>query len=129
MSEIKTDKLTGVSTAGSILVTGEGNSTTTNLQQGLIKQWVMGATDASLDDSFNTSSGTDNSQGQYTYAFSNNMNTANYSIQCTCHSGAIVETDTSNQAAASYKVLCFSRPGLSSFSDVEHFGIVAGDLA
>jgi hypothetical protein len=89
----------------------------------------MGATDASLDDSFNTSSGTDNSAGQYTYAFSNNMNTANYSIQCTCHSGAIVETDTSLQAAASYKFQCFSRPGLSSFSDVEHFGVVAGDLA
>ena len=129
MSEVKTNKLTGTSTAGSILVTGEGNSTTTNLQQGLIKQWVMGATDASLDDSFNTSSGTDNSAGQYTYAFTNNMNTANYSIQCTCHSGAIVETDTSLQAAASYKFQCFSRPGLSSFSDVEHFGVVAGDLA
>ena len=34
-SELKVDKFTGVTTAGSILVTGEGNSTTTNLQQGL----------------------------------------------------------------------------------------------
>ena len=33
-SELKVDKFTGVTTAGSILVTGEGNSTTTNLQQG-----------------------------------------------------------------------------------------------
>jgi hypothetical protein len=89
----------------------------------------MGATDASLDDSFNTSSGTDNSAGQYTYAFTNNMNSASYSIQCTCHSGSIVETDTSLQAVSSYKFQCFSRPGLSSFSDVEHFGMVAGDLA
>ena len=36
-SELKVDKFTGVTTAGSILVTGEGNSTTTNLQQGLLK--------------------------------------------------------------------------------------------
>ena len=128
-TEAKTDELTGKTTAGSIAVTAEGNTTTTNLQQGLIKQWVMGATDASLDDSFNTSSGTDNAQGQYTYAFSNNMNSANYSIQCTCHSGAIVETDTGNQAAASYKFQCFTRPSLDAFSDVEHFGMVAGDLA
>ena len=39
-SELKVDKFTGVTTAGSILVTGEGNSTTTNLQQGLVKHWV-----------------------------------------------------------------------------------------
>jgi hypothetical protein len=38
-SELKVDKFTGVTTAGSILVTGEGNSTTTNLQQGLAKVW------------------------------------------------------------------------------------------
>ncbi len=40
MSEIKTDKFTGTTTAGSIVVTGEGNSTTTNLQQGLVKHWT-----------------------------------------------------------------------------------------
>ena len=40
MSEILVNKLTGTSTAGSILVTGEGNSTTTNLQQGLAKAVV-----------------------------------------------------------------------------------------
>ena len=39
-SELKVDKFTGVTTAGSIDVTGEGNSTTTNLQQGLAKHWV-----------------------------------------------------------------------------------------
>ena len=39
-STLKINTLTGVSTAGSIAVTGEGNSTTTNLQQGLAKFWV-----------------------------------------------------------------------------------------
>ena len=40
MSTIKTNTLTGTTSAGSILVTGEGGSTTTNLQQGLTKTWV-----------------------------------------------------------------------------------------
>ena len=39
-SVLKVDTLTGVTTAGSIAVTGEGNSTTTNLQQGLVKAWA-----------------------------------------------------------------------------------------
>ena len=39
-STLKINTLTGVTTAGSIAVTGEGNSTTTNLQQGLCKVWV-----------------------------------------------------------------------------------------
>ena len=39
MSTIKTNTLTGTTSAGSILVTGEGGSTTTNLQQGLNKVW------------------------------------------------------------------------------------------
>tara|TARA_Y100001972_G_scaffold84092_1_gene102331 strand:+ start:173 stop:595 length:423 start_codon:yes stop_codon:yes gene_type:complete len=37
MATLKTNTLTGTSTAGSIAVTGEGGSTTTNLQQGLPK--------------------------------------------------------------------------------------------
>ena len=40
-SQLKVDTLTGVTTAGSIVVTGEGNSTTTNLQQGLAKCWIF----------------------------------------------------------------------------------------
>ena len=39
-STLKINTLTGVSTAGSIAVTGEGNSTTTNMQNGLAKAWV-----------------------------------------------------------------------------------------
>ena len=44
MSTVKVNTLTGVSTAGSIAVTGEGNSTTTNLQNGLCKGYVARAT-------------------------------------------------------------------------------------
>ena len=65
-SVLKVNTLTGVTTAGSIAVTGEGNSTTTSLQQGLVKFWVYGNTAASLQDSFNIASGTDNGTGDYT---------------------------------------------------------------
>ena len=57
-SELKVDKITGVTTAGSIDVTGEGNSTTTNLQQGLVKSWncLNGTGTIAIRDSFNVSS-------------------------------------------------------------------------
>tara|TARA_R110000787_G_scaffold261815_1_gene367155 strand:- start:626 stop:1018 length:393 start_codon:yes stop_codon:yes gene_type:complete len=71
MSEIKTNKLTGTSTAGSILVTGEGNSTTTSLQQGLAKTWVAATLAAVIYDSFNISSNTDEGTGDYKYGISN----------------------------------------------------------
>ena len=78
-SELKVDKFTGVTTAGSILVTGEGNSTTTNLQQGLAKAWVAftGTSTISTNDSFNTSGVTDNGTGDYTPAWTNAFNGAN----------------------------------------------------
>tara|TARA_R110000823_G_scaffold81136_1_gene184434 strand:+ start:254 stop:664 length:411 start_codon:yes stop_codon:yes gene_type:complete len=80
MSEILVNKLTGTSTAGSILVTGEGNSTTTNLQQGLAKAWVnFNGSTFGINDSFNVGSMTDNSTGDYTVTFSNALSSANFS--------------------------------------------------
>ena len=74
-SELKVDKFTGVTTAGSILVTGEGNSTTTNLQQGLAKAWthLNGSGTIAIQDSFNTSSATDRDTGRYEFNRTNNM--------------------------------------------------------
>ena len=74
-SELKVDKFTGVTTAGSIDVTGEGNSTTTNLQQGLAKVWTRYTTDTTtaITDSFNVSSLNDTATGRTDIVFSNNM--------------------------------------------------------
>jgi hypothetical protein len=81
LSEVKTNKLTGTSTAGSIVVTGEGNSTTTNLQQGLVKAWFqIDAASGVLDDSFNYSSSSDNGTGSFSQTFTNNMANQNYSF-------------------------------------------------
>ena len=74
---IKTDKLTGNSTASSISVVGEGGSTTTNLQQGLTKFWIQHNDGASVSDSFNAGTTTDHGTGSYTHAFTNNMSAAN----------------------------------------------------
>ena len=72
-SEIAIDKLKGVSSAASISVVAEGGSTTTNLQQGLVKSWVFSGEDAALTNAFNTASGTDNSTGNYSFTYTSNL--------------------------------------------------------
>jgi len=81
-SELKVNTLTGVSTAGSIAVTAEGNSTTTNLQQGLAKAWVNldGDSTAALTDTFNVGSLTDNGTGSFTVTYTNNMGNTTYAV-------------------------------------------------
>ena len=81
-SILKVDTITGVATAGSIAVTGEGNSTTTNLQQGLAKAWFNfnGSGTVALSDSFNMSSVTDNTTGTYTPAVTSAMGNTDYAL-------------------------------------------------
>jgi hypothetical protein len=82
-SILKVDTLTGVTTAGSISVTGEGNSTTTNLQQGLAKAWVhINMSTAANVDSFNIASITDDGSGTFDATYTTAQATANYVI-CT----------------------------------------------
>ncbi|MEC8785814.1 MAG: hypothetical protein VXX33_04690, partial [Pseudomonadota bacterium] len=79
MSTILVNTLTGTSTAGSIAVTGEGNSTTTNLQQGLAKTFSLSAADGtSISDSFNISSLSDDGTALQTFSLTNSMSSANY---------------------------------------------------
>ena len=81
MSTILVNTLTGTSTAGSIAVTGEGNSTTTNLQQGLAKAWAdYSGSGTTFTDSFNCASATDNDTGDYTITLTNDMASGNFSI-------------------------------------------------
>jgi len=128
MSEIKTDKLTGVGTAGVIVVTGEGNSTTTNLQQGLAKAWVSKATDGTQSiqgDSFNASSLTDVSTGQLDITVTDLMNNNGFCVQ---------NTTTSNypyygnaQSTSKYRLISVNSGG--SVADGAKNGTVYGDLA
>ena len=130
-SILKVDTLTGVTTAGSISVTGEGNSTTTNLQQGLLKAWVRidGTGTAAIDDSFNCGSLTDNGTGDYSVTRTNNMSSVDtyYVID-----GQFVNSqntngaDWSNCTAALVRYKVFD----SSATDRDPVGYaVIGDLA
>lgn len=83
MSEIKTDKLTGVGTAGDITVTSEGGAATMQLQQGLAKVWFLLEGDIGTPvfrDSLNGSSVTDNGTGDYTAFFSNSFNSSDNAL-------------------------------------------------
>ena len=126
MSTLKTNTLTGVSVAGSIAVTGEGNSTTTNLQQGLAKVWANNSASAIVD-SFNTSGFTDNGTGDFTTTFTNNMNNTTYSPKGTSPVAEIFAT--SSLATSSLRVNIFSRADSFSLQDQIHFFSIHGDLA
>ena len=125
-SVLKVNTLTGVTTAGSIVVTGEGNSTTTNLQQGLAKTWHKSTDAASVEDSLNVSGGTDNGTGNYTFAFSNNIGNATYAHpHSTCLVNCCAWSHT--RAASSMIIEVFMDAG--NPRDAETHGTVHGDLA
>ena len=77
-STLKINTLTGVTTAGSIAVTGEGNSTTTNLQQGLNKAFINHNAGSTIRDSFNVGSLTDSGTGDYKTNFTNSFSNNDY---------------------------------------------------
>ena len=138
-SILKVDTITGVTTAGSISVTGEGNSTTTNLQQGLCKMWARldGTGTIALRDSFNVGSATDQGTGDYTINFTNSMNNDDYSVSanagqsdknfprvCACGTAA-----DSGFATSSHGILS-QRPDNQADDDMEFVvSSVHGDLA
>lgn len=95
-SVLKVNTLTGVTTAGSIAVTGEGNSTTTNLQQGLAKHFILQENKGSntTHNSFNNSSVDDHATGVIEPKFIANMANANSlltgGIASGVHNGAVM---------------------------------------
>ena len=134
MATLKTNTLTGTTTAGSIAVTGEGNSTTTNLQQGLTKAWINlnGTSTIATRDSFNVSSQDDDGTGLYSYNLTSAMGNSNY--QCNSNAGT-TSIGTTNRAASSIpenasSVLIGCRNMSNGAIDVENMhGNINGDLA
>jgi len=128
-SQLKVDTLTGVTTAGSIVVTGEGNSTTTNLQQGLTKCWVLfnGTGTIASTDSFNVSGLTDNGTGNYTVSINNDMSVSNgFSCVGSDEDRGVGEVDPNGTGA----VTCVRRDTSASAQDCAQISVtVNGDLA
>ena len=136
MSTVKVNTLTGTSTAGSIAVTGEGNSTTTNLQQGLAKAWanVDGTGTVNLRDSFNVSTLTDSGTGVYKLTFSSNMNNDDYSSVAsgnisTANSGRDVSCPGSTITTSEVDMKCFRSDNLAAEDFDFAMNQVNGDLA
>ena len=73
-NNVKVNQLSGIDTAGSITVQGEGTATT-NLQQGLQKQWIdfNGSGTVAIVDSFNSASISDEGTGDYRVNLTNAM--------------------------------------------------------
>ena len=126
-SELKVDKFTGVTTAGSILVTGEGNSTTTNLQQGLAKAWHSSSSSAAVGDSLNVSGSTDNGTGDYSYTFSNNFASSNIAISGLCLTDDRNAQYSRSRATTDYRIRHYGHD--DDFADVSNAGQLHGDLA
>ena len=139
MSTVIVNTLTGTTTAGSISVTGEGNSTTTNLQQGVCKAWVQfdgDATDAAARDSNNVGSMTDHSTGTHSVNFTNNMANDDYSFAMAANNNdtgtGMVTGDSGHQTVVAVGSLKFSFTGSSSNSVTDTIigsAMIIGDLA
>jgi len=132
-SQLKVDTLTGVTTAGSIDVTGEGNSTTTNLQQGLAKSWVFGGTDATVFDSLNVGSSTDHGTGDYSYTLSNSFSNAYFSQTASASSTDQHRTCTQNPGRHTASIMaCETSDDAGdavSLDNTNHCLTAHGDLA
>jgi len=140
MSTLLLNTLTGKTSAGSIVVTGEGGSTTTNMQQGLCKGWAL--TDfaaAQNDDSFNVSAYTDYAAGYGQLSWNNDFNNANYAVAQAC-SGSDTNPNcvpgsngNSSKGAGTIRINTMDSSNATPSSDMidyAEFGTVAmGDLA
>ena len=134
MSTVLLNTLTGKTSAGSIVVTGEGGSTTTNMQQGLAKSWTSDETLASdvggawTGDTFNVSSITDSDTGKCLVNFSNNFSNTGFASQGT-QSGYsvndIVSTKENNTTTARDDVYIYD----GSYKDAPFCHTTHGDLA
>mgnify|MGYP003636140863 CR=1 FL=1 len=129
-SILKVDTITGVTTAGSVAVTGEGNSTTTNLQQGLAKAWAdfNGTGTAAVQDSHNIASTTDNGTGDYTFTYTNAMGGTDYSYMLSGNSEPIPYELGTSRSANLCRALIRNSSNAAADTDAISM-LIHGDLA
>tara|TARA_X000000950_G_scaffold272325_1_gene354697 strand:- start:422 stop:829 length:408 start_codon:yes stop_codon:yes gene_type:complete len=135
MATLKTNTLTGTSTAGSIAVTGEGNSTTTNLQQGLCKVFYRIATSNSntVEETFNVSGFTDNGTGDVSITHTNNTVSNPAAVSGHVNTGSYTEEVQNVSNSASSRIITYngnvSYNGTFTAVDSTTVYAVFGDLA
>ena len=140
MSTVLLNTLTGKTSAGSIVVTGEGGSTTTNLQQGLAKATCTfsgAASGATVRDSFNQSSTDDDAVGQYGVNFTSAMSSTEFTTtgsnigdsSTTTRTGGLVAALNAN-TSSSINFASVETEGSISHTDWTYINtVVHGDLA
>jgi hypothetical protein len=120
MSEIKVDNLTGKTSAGNITVTSEGGAATQSLQQGLAKAWCFfdgTAGTIAFADSFNGSSLSDVSTGQYDMNFSSSMSNITYPAS---FSGNDRNDNRATSPQSSSACRMLNRMGIDGFSATDN---------
>ena len=126
--EIKTNTFKGQTTAGSIAVQGEGTATT-NLQQGLLKGWIN-TNQASINDSFNFGSVTDNGTGNYTSTLTNALSNTTYCVSISSNMGGGNGGFNGTATLTTSTILTYSFTNTGSYRDVNPLFLkIAGDLA
>ena len=124
MSTVLLNTLTGKTSAGSIVVTGEGGSTTTNLQQGLAKATCTfsgAASGATVRDSFNQSSTDDDAVGQYGVNFTSAMS----STEFTTTGSNIGDSSTTTRTGGLVSALNANTSSSINFASVETEGSIS----
>lgn len=133
-TSLLSDLVKGETSAGSVSVTGEGGSTTTNLQQGLAKVWAS-SNQASLIDSFNVASTTDNQSADTTYTYTNAMANAGYAAG----SGSLGPSSGTQAGITSYRTVAAGSIRVVTFDEAKNANgrfdtayqavTISGDLA
>ena len=126
-----------VDSSGQVTIRGEGSATTTNLQQGLAKNWchsVIGSGTPAVTDSFNTASITDEAAGNYSPQFTSNMANATFAVsmipQYTSTSGTgcfFHQSPPANNSTSDYNVQHFQNGDLAEAN--AFMSSILGDLA
>ena len=131
-SKLVLDNLAGRTTAGSIAVVGEGNTTTTNLQQGLAKAWAGGEDDGTtIRDSLNMTSRTDEGTGNYDYTVTNAFSAQidDGGVGGMCFGSARVCRGASGGTTTSVIDIVTNTSSSGSTVDSPHTFTIHGDLA
>lgn len=133
-NNVKVNQLSGIDTAGSITVQGEG-SATSNLQQGLAKMFIsvnQGGSQ-SINESFNVSSIADGGTGLTEATLTNAHSDANYvpvASMITASNRRVIVGSQSAHTASIVKYDVFQESTYSSLSDASSVvGNTHGDLA
>ena len=111
--------------------TGAGADIATSyVVNGSAKAWLDCDNDASLNDSLNIASGTDNGVGNYTHSLVSSMSSGDYSQVLTCRAAELGGVRDVVKVTGSISVQCFTKADSFTVADADRVTqSVHGDLA